>query len=141
MASKTGIRIAAYNRKAATLESYYCDYTALKIQALASALFSEDMTDKQKAVKAFSWVRDNIKYRLGFCNRKASETLEELKGADSNKANLLVALLMSQRIPARYSVLEVLGKKYFGLGCACWEQRRSSKTIRYVYTCVKLGRR
>ena len=141
MASITDIKNDANKRIAVTLETLYCDYNAVNIQLLAVALFSEDMSDQEKAVKAFAWVRDNIKFRLGFCNRKASETLEELEGADSNKANLLVALLRSQRIPAGYGVREVLGKKYFGPGNTWWGQRLSRKTTRHVYACVKLGSR
>ncbi len=126
---------------ASKLETHYCDYNAVNIQALAVALFTEYMSDQEKAVKAFSWVRDNIKYRLGFWSRTASETLEELEGTCSNKANLLVALLRSQRIPAGYGVMEVLGKKYFGPGYTWWGQTHTSKATTHVYACVKIGNR
>ena len=47
--------------------TYYVDYMAENIQKKAKELFSEEMTDVQKAEKAFLFVRDEIPHSFD-CN-------------------------------------------------------------------------
>ena len=43
-------------------EEYYVDYSSGIIRSKASELFSENMTDLEKAKAAYSFVRDKISY-------------------------------------------------------------------------------
>lgn len=96
-------------------ETEYCDFNHPSIKKLAASLVKgASSDDKEKAVVLFRWVRDNILYRLGNWQRKASETLQEKEGTCTNKANLLVALLRANNIPSGYGVMRVDGRKYFG---------------------------
>lgn len=92
----------------------YCDFNSKKIKDLAHSLTKAPLNDKEKAVILFNWVRDNILYRLGNWQRKASETLKEKEGTCTNKANLLIALLRASGIAAGYGILKVDGQRYFG---------------------------
>lgn len=95
-------------------ETKYCDFNNSEIGKLAHKIAYGYENQKDKATAAFYWVRDNILYRVGAWNRKASETLEEREGTCTNKANLLVALLRALGIPAGYGVMKVYGQRYFG---------------------------
>jgi hypothetical protein len=95
-------------------ETKFCDFTNPDIKKLAYKLTNKYKTDRDKAVNLFYWVRDNILYRVGNWQRKASETLIEKEGACTNKANLLVAFLRANNIPAGYGVMKVYGQRYFG---------------------------
>jgi hypothetical protein len=95
-------------------ETKYCDFNNKKTKDLASGLTKASLSDKEKAVVLFNWVRDNILYRLGSWQKKASETLKEKEGTCTNKANLLIALLRANGIPAGYGIMKVDGQKYFG---------------------------
>ena len=96
------------------IKTEYCDFENEKIKKLAEELIKGCVSEKEKAVALFYWVRDNILYRVGLWNRKASETLAEGKGVCTSKANLLVALLRAVGIPAGYGVMRVKGREYFG---------------------------
>jgi len=96
-------------------------------------------TDKEKAITLFYWVRDDILYRVGFWNRKASETLAEGKGVCTSKANLLIALLRSIEIPAGYGVMRVKGREYFGPIVPKRLQSKINQESTHVYACVYLG--
>ncbi|MCP4135923.1 MAG: transglutaminase domain-containing protein [bacterium] len=92
----------------------YCDCNNPGIRELAYQITRHCDNQRDQAVAIFYWVRDNIKYRLGFWNMKASETLEEGTGTCTNKANLFVALLRVCGIPAGYGIMKVSGQDYFG---------------------------
>lgn len=94
----------------------YCDFRDETIEHVSKEILINDagLTDAELAKKLFYFVRDSIKYRVGFWNKKASETLSEGFGTCTNKANLLVALLRKSGIPAGYGVMTVMGKEYFG---------------------------
>lgn len=84
----------------------YVDYHADSIQNKALELFSEDMTDEQKARIAYEFVRDEIPHSFD-CNAtvitaKASDVLRYKTGICHAKSNLLAALLRSQGIPTGF---------------------------------------
>jgi hypothetical protein len=95
-------------------ETEFCDFSNEKIKNLAEHIAKNCNGDREFAVSAFYWVRDNILYRVGNWQRRASKTLEEKEGTCTNKSNLLVALLRYKKIPAGYGVMKVYGQTYFG---------------------------
>jgi len=97
------------------IETVYCDFNHHNIQSLANVFKKRYGGDQKKLIEAiFYWVRDDIHYRVGLWNKKASETLMERSGSCTNKANLLIALCRACGIPAAYCVLKVKGKEFFG---------------------------
>jgi len=95
-------------------ETEYCDFSHSKIKSVSQKITENLKDDREKAVAIFYWVRDEIYYRVGLWNQKASKTLEEKKGTCTNSANLFIALCRSVGIPAGYYVLRVKGQQYFG---------------------------
>jgi transglutaminase-like putative cysteine protease len=95
-------------------ETIFCDFSNREIKNLADKIAEGRKDNREFAVAAFYWVRDNILYSVGNWQRKASETLAEKRGTCTNKANLLVALLRYKNIPAGYGVMKVYGQKYLG---------------------------
>jgi len=127
------------NLKEFLKETKYCDFEHPAIQQLAQKLTDKCDNPKEKAVSLFYWVRDNIYYRVGFWNRKASETLAERSGTCTNNANLLVALLRASNIPAGYSVIRVNGQEFFGPVILPTFKKRISKNPLHIYTQVWLN--
>jgi hypothetical protein len=116
----------------------YCDCKSPEIKRLAFDLTKNINNNKEKAVILFYWVRDNILYRVGFWNKKASETLIEKKGGCTSKANLLVALLRAIGIPAGYGLMRVKGREYFGPIVPPFLKTKISKESTHVYAYVYL---
>ncbi len=86
--------------------SIYIDYTADIIATKAAELFNSDMSDIEKARVAYEYVRDEIPHSFD-CNASvitciASDVLKFGTGICHAKANLLAALLRSQRIPTGF---------------------------------------
>ena len=81
-------------------ETEYCDCNHPVIKKLTEDFRSRYSNQRDLAVALFHFVRDDILYRVGLWNKKASETLDEKTGVCTNNANLLVALLRSVGIPA-----------------------------------------
>ena len=109
------------------LEStYYVDYTTPNIVSKAKELFSDDMTDIEKAEMAFYFVRDEIPHSFdcdtSIVTVKASEVLEYKTGICHAKSNLLAALLRSQGIPAgfRYQHLTLADDDSLGYCLHCY---------------------
>ena len=109
------------------LEStYYVDYTTSNITQKAKELFTEDMTDIEKAEMAFYFVRDEIPHSFdcdtSIVTVKASEVLEHKTGICHAKSNLLAALLRSQGIPAgfRYQHLTLADDDSLGYCLHCY---------------------
>lgn len=92
----------------------YCDSHHPQVDKLLSFLARGLQTDRDIAVAAFNWVRDNIKYTVGKNSSLASQTLDSGEGSCSNKANLYVALLRAAGIPAAFRVFRVKTREYFG---------------------------
>jgi len=119
--------------KSFLLESEYCDFKNPDIQKLAQQITGKYENPKDKAVALFYWVRDNVHYRVGLWNRKASETLAERSGSCTNNANLLVSLLRSVDIPAGYNVMRVKGQELFGLITPPTFKKRISEKAVHIY--------
>ena len=82
-------------------ETAFCDFNHTAVSSLAKKL-AGDATDAGKITEAvFKHVRDNIRFGFDLVQVKASETLEKGYGACWNKSLLLMALLRSNKIPAR----------------------------------------
>ena len=94
--------------------NWYCDHDHPEVVRQAKFITGHLSTDREKAVAIFYWVRDKVLYRLGFWQKRASETLLKREGTCTNAANLFVAMCRSVGIPAGYGVLNVFGKDYFG---------------------------
>jgi ubiquinone/menaquinone biosynthesis C-methylase UbiE len=97
--------------------------------------------EQEKAVAIFNWVRDNIEYRVGLWQRRASQTIQEKKGTCTNKANLVVALLRLNNIPAGYGVLRTKGQDYIGPVVIPVLRRRIGDVSTHVYAFAYLDRR
>ena len=84
----------------------YIDFNADNIQAKTYELFSDGMSDIEKARIAFEFVRDEIPHSFDcsatVITAKASDVLKHRTGICHAKANLLAALLRSQGIPAGF---------------------------------------
>lgn len=84
----------------------YIDYKSKIITLKSEQLFSEDMSNVQKAQAAYTFVRDNIPHSFD-CNASnitaiASDVLKHNTGICFAKSNLLAALLRSQGIPTGF---------------------------------------
>ena len=86
--------------------SHYVDYHHPSIQAAAEALFFPDMTDADKARRAYHFVRDDIHHSFDYHRDEvpvtASEVLACRSGICHAKANLLAALLRREGIPTGF---------------------------------------
>ncbi|KKR91271.1 MAG: hypothetical protein A2556_00505 [Candidatus Vogelbacteria bacterium RIFOXYD2_FULL_44_9] len=95
-------------------ETTFCDHSQSSIKTIVEDYKKKFSNEKDLAVALFYFVRDKTHYRVGFWNKKASETLAEGSGTCTNNSNLLVAMLRAAGIPAGYGIMKVHGKKYFG---------------------------
>lgn len=97
---------------ASTLEQYLqptelCDFDrSPEIRLKAEELTKDCRTPRQKLERLFDYVKE-LPYGLEDWDVTASETLAKGWGMCSGKANLLVALLRSIGIPARYRVYRI----------------------------------
>lgn len=86
--------------------SEYVDFKSAAVQNVCSRLFSEGMSDIEKAKTAFEFVRDKIPHSFDIQTDKvaasASDVLKFGTGICFAKANLLAALLRSQEIPTGF---------------------------------------
>ncbi len=86
--------------------SKYVDFNTSNIKVKASELFSDGMSDIEKARIAFEFVRDEIPHSFDcdatVITARASDALKHRTGICHAKANLLAALLRSQGIPAGF---------------------------------------
>ena len=92
----------------------FCDSEHPDIVATANEITRDCVSDKEKAMRIFYYVRDNIPYTFGLWNYKASETLKSKVGMCTSKANLMIAFLRASGIPAGYMILKVNSQDYFG---------------------------
>lgn len=88
------------------VKSEYIDYESDLIILKAQQLFSNNMTNVEKAQTAYLFVRDEIPHSFD-CNASvitatASDVLKYKTGICHAKANLLTALLRSQGIPTGF---------------------------------------
>jgi hypothetical protein len=125
-------------RKEFLKETEFCDFSHPAIQKLSHEICGKLDNDRDKVVALYYWVRDNVLYRIGIWDRKASETLWEMEGTCTNKANLLIALLRANNIPAAYGIYKVDGQNYFGE--ANFLGKFNSKVSSHIYSLVYLDR-
>lgn len=87
-------------------EDLYVDFSHPLIQKKAGELFSDETSDREKALTAYLFVRDEIPHSFDIgadiITAKASDVLHHKTGICHAKANLLAALLRSQNIPAGF---------------------------------------
>ena len=81
--------------------TYFCDCKHQTIINMAHGLTKECETDRDKALKIFYFVRDEIPFMFDYIV-KASETLKKRYGFCVTKATLQIALLRASGIPAKY---------------------------------------
>lgn len=103
-------KATVYLRKILKLLSstVWCDWDNPKIRELAAGLTRGLVEDSDKARRIEGWVKRNIGFTLGdgeYWSSAASETLGFSKGICFNRVNLIVAMLRSIGIPARYRIM------------------------------------
>lgn len=103
---KEAVAIAQGTMHTFLQESHYIDFSAPIIIAKAQTLFSGIADEREKARIAYEFVRDEIPHSFD-CNAtvitaKASDVLLHGTGICHAKANLLAALLRSQKIPSGF---------------------------------------
>ena len=114
-------------------ETEFCDFSNPKIKKIAKEIALKHKNSNDRAVEAFYFVKDGIKYRIGIWNRKASQTLVDGEGTCTNKANLFVAILRACGIPAGYGVMKVNGREYFGTAMLAMFRKRVAKISTHIY--------
>lgn len=120
-------------------ETRYCDFNNPVIQTKVKKIIEDSKDERDKAVKLFLWVRDNIKYAFDFWNKKASQTIKQGYGMCTNKSNLLVAMLRAAKIPAGYGILRVNAQEYFGpIMLPMFKNKVSTDSV-HIYCYVNLG--
>jgi transglutaminase-like putative cysteine protease len=96
-----------------TDETFHFDLSDEKIQAAVTTLKSERaLSDKEFAIKAYLYVRDNwpyYPYRFSLINEdwKASELIGRKRGHCIDKVVILIAILRAANIPARLGLAKV----------------------------------
>ena len=121
-------------------ETVFCDCNNEIIKEIATRYRLDYLDDKLVAIKLFEFVRDNIKYRVGSWDKKASETLNSGYGMCTSSANLLVALLRAAGIPAGYCIYKVLGGDSFGGLLPDYLKTSVSKVSVHIISYVYLGK-
>ena len=120
-------------------ETKYCDVTHPLIQKTAYNLTKGVADTRQQSKILFDYVRDNIQYQFGKWGKKASEVLQEGKGMCTNSANLFVALLRANNIPAGYGIMRVKGQEYMSSLTPPMFQSQISPESVHIYSYVFLG--
>lgn len=121
------------------ISTEYCDINHPKISELARKITKRYKEPRDKAVALFYWVRDEVPYKFGSWQKKASRVLREGYGMCTNKALLLTALFRSCGIPAGFGIIKVKGKEYFGpIGPRFLTQKVSDKTV-HIYSYVYIN--
>ena len=118
------------------LETIYCDFNHPTVSSLAKTLIDGESDAGQIAEAVFKYVRDHIRFGFDIVQVKASETLAKGYGSCWNKALLMVALLRSNRIPARLAYNPV-NRDFMRptMGEAC---QTLPETINHCFTQIQL---
>lgn len=85
-------------------ETKFCDITNPRVLQKANELLKD--TEFDSAIAIWDYI-SSIPYRFDFWSVKASETLDKGYGMCTNKANLQIALLRANEIPAAYGVMKI----------------------------------
>lgn len=90
-----------------------CQSTSSTIKSLSNSLTKNCKTELEKATAIFNWVRDKVSYSFYYNTKKgAVKTLSSRSGNCVDKTHLLIALMRSAGIAAKY----VHGKAKFSSG-------------------------
>jgi transglutaminase-like putative cysteine protease len=95
-------------------DTRFTDFSSDIIKRAAQNITFGCHNDKERAMRIFYWIRDNIVYKIGLYKHTASETLLAGYGSCSNKANLFSALTRSIGIPSGFNIMRVNAQEYFG---------------------------
>jgi transglutaminase-like putative cysteine protease len=79
-----------------------CDCENPWLRKQAERITDGASTPVDKALKIFTYVRDNVRFSLAYSRSRASQILERGYGECGNKTNAQVALLRAVGIPARF---------------------------------------
>ncbi|MGA2369004.1 MAG: transglutaminase domain-containing protein [Dehalococcoidia bacterium] len=94
----------AFNRQKYLVASELCDFdSSIAIKLTAQDLVANCRSRKERFQRIFDFVKE-LPYGLDDWDLKASETLRKGWGMCSGKTNLLIAMLRSIGIPARYRI-------------------------------------
>jgi transglutaminase-like putative cysteine protease len=118
-------------------KSIYCDFDHPAVLSLAKDLANNEPDPVKTTRLIFEHIRDNIRFGFDLVQVKASETLAKGYGVCWNKSLLLVALLHSNKIPARMAYNPV--KQEFmrpAMGEAC---QTLTETINHCFSQVQLN--
>ncbi len=95
--------VAAAGETKYLVKSSNCDINAPTVKSLAAALTNGKTSTMSKAVAIFNYVRDKISYSFYYNTKKgAVGTLTSKSGNCVDQTHLLIALMRSVGIPARY---------------------------------------
>lgn len=92
-----------------------CDCDNPWLRKKAEEIIRGATTPKEKALRIFYFVRDNIRFSMAFSRSKASQILQQGYGECLTKTNAHVALLRAAGIPARMRWVMVQSKVLRGL--------------------------
>ncbi len=84
-----------------------CDSNTPDIISKAGNLTKMALTDKEKAMAIFDYVRDEIDFIMDPYFQTASNTLKKGIGFCVGKSNLQIAMLRAIKIPARYHIVHL----------------------------------
>lgn len=95
--------------------TYFADSDSKEIQNSLTEILNGVKTSKEAAIKIYYFVRDEIKFATGDVGLKASQTLKIKKGPSLLKGSLMIAMLRTVGIPARYCLIDADEKKVRGI--------------------------
>ncbi|MGD9381700.1 MAG: transglutaminase-like domain-containing protein [Candidatus Thorarchaeota archaeon] len=82
----------------------FCDWQAPEILGLAEEICQGAFTEKERALRIFSFIRDEIYFGINNMKTKATGVLRLRTGECGTKTNLQIALLRAVGIPARFRI-------------------------------------
>jgi hypothetical protein len=99
-------------------KSSYIDIDNSIVRQTAADLVKDCQSDREKALKLFRFVRDEIKFgwTSSFYAMKASDVLRDKVGYCMTKSTLLIALLRCNMIPARQVFVDISSDILLGYG-------------------------
>jgi transglutaminase-like putative cysteine protease len=79
-----------------------CNWNSPQVGETAERIAGDALGAKEKALRVFGFVRDEIRFSISYSESTASQTLRRGYGECGTKTNAQVALLRALGIPARY---------------------------------------
>jgi len=131
------------SRKLSTFlkETKYCNFNHPKIKNLVQKIVKSCISEREKVITVFNWVKENIKFEFGYWGVDAVSTLKKRGGMCTNKSNLLIAFLRALKIPAGYGILKINTSEFYGsLMCPLFKKLVSPKST-HIYIGVFLEKK